>query len=85
MIEPFSHSPPRDGISKEGQVLDICLNGEALVVSPRTTLKKLLVDKDFSGFFVVAINELVINPVHYEKTILQPGDRIEVITAMCGG
>ena len=66
-------------------MLNIYLNGETLIVSPQTTLKKLLVDKDFSGVFAVAINELVINPVNYEKTILRPGDRIEVITAMCGG
>lgn len=66
-------------------MLNIYLNGEALMVSPQTTLKKILIDKDFSGGFAVAINELVINSVNYEKTILQPGDRIEVITAMCGG
>ena len=66
-------------------MLNIYLNGETLIISTQTTLKKLLVDRDFSGVFAVAINELVISPVNYEKTILQPDDRIEIITAMCGG
>ena len=66
-------------------MLNIYLNGEPLIISSQTTLKKLLVDKNFLGVFAVAINEVIINRVNYEKTVIHPGDRIEVITAMYGG
>ena len=66
-------------------MFNIYLNGELLIISPRTTLKKLLDDKDFSGVFAVAINEVIVNCIHYEKIIIHPEDRIEIITAMCGG
>ncbi|MFV9988793.1 MAG: sulfur carrier protein ThiS [Coxiella endosymbiont of Dermacentor nuttalli] len=66
-------------------MINIYLNGEPISIYPQTTLKNLLINKDFSGIFAVAINEAIINCINYETTIIHAGDRVEVITAMCGG
>ncbi|AJC50472.1 sulfur carrier protein ThiS [Coxiella endosymbiont of Amblyomma americanum] len=64
---------------------NIYLNGELVTIQPHTTLKQLLSEKNFSGVFAVAINEVVINMTNYEKTIIHSGDRVEIITAIYGG
>ncbi|MFW0072940.1 MAG: sulfur carrier protein ThiS [Coxiella-like endosymbiont] len=66
-------------------MIDIFLNGKHQMISSEMTLKTLLSEANFTGAFVVAVNETIINNTNYEKIVIQPGDRIEVITAMCGG
>ena len=66
-------------------MIDVFLNGKQQMISSKTTLKVLLSEENFTGTFVVAVNETIINNANYEKIAIQPGDRIEVITAMCGG
>ncbi|WP_159748018.1 sulfur carrier protein ThiS [Coxiella endosymbiont of Amblyomma sculptum] len=69
----------------ETGLLSIYLNGKSLTISPNTTLKQLLTEKNFSGVFAVAINEVVVRTNRYETTVIQSEDRIEIITAMYGG
>ena len=66
-------------------MINIFLNGKHQMIASKMTLKTLLSEENFTGKFVVAVNETIINNANYEKIIIQPGDRIEVITAMCGG
>lgn len=66
-------------------MIDIFLNGKHQMISSKMNLKTLLSEENFTGAFVVAVNETIINNTNYEKIVIQPGDRIEVITAMCGG
>ncbi|QTS84036.1 sulfur carrier protein ThiS [Coxiella endosymbiont of Amblyomma nuttalli] len=67
------------------KMIDVFLNGKQQMITSKMTLQALLSEKNFTGTFVVAINETIINNTNYEKIIVQSGDRIEVITAMCGG
>lgn len=66
-------------------MIDIFLNGKHRIISSKITLKTLLSEENFTGTFVVAVNEIIINNANYEKIAIRQGDRIEVITAMCGG
>ena len=66
-------------------MINIFLNGQHQMISPKMTLKTLLSEENFTGTFVVAVNETIINNTNYEKIVIQSGDRIEVVTAMCGG
>ncbi|MBW5802458.1 sulfur carrier protein ThiS [Coxiella endosymbiont of Ornithodoros amblus] len=67
-------------------MIDIYLNGKLIFLAEKMSLKKLMEEQDVvMGTVVVAVNETVIPGINYEKIIIQPGDRIEIITAMCGG
>lgn len=66
-------------------MINIFLNGKHQMISSKMTLKTLLSEENFTGIFVVAVNEIIINNTNYEKIVIQSGDRIEVITAMYGG
>jgi sulfur carrier protein len=61
------------------------LNGEARDVDPITTLGDLVrtLARDVSGC-AVAVNGAVVPRSDWKRT-LQPGDRIEVLTAVQGG
>ncbi|WP_267256307.1 sulfur carrier protein ThiS [Coxiella endosymbiont of Ornithodoros maritimus] len=67
-------------------MIDIYLNGKLISLAEKMSLKKLMEEQGVvMGTVVVAVNETVIPRINYEKIIIQPGDRIEIITAMCGG
>ncbi|AAO89888.1 sulfur carrier protein ThiS [Coxiella burnetii] len=67
-------------------MIDIYLNGKLISLAEKMSLKKLLEKQGVvMGTVAVAVNETVIPGINYEKIIIQPGDRIEIITAMCGG
>ncbi|ABS78364.1 thiamine biosynthesis protein ThiS [Coxiella burnetii] len=67
-------------------MIDIYLNDKLISLAEKMSLKKLLEKQGVvMGTVAVAVNETVIPGINYEKIIIQPGDRIEIITAMCGG
>ena len=67
-------------------MINIYLNGEPTILEDNMTLGGLLKkEKAITGTFALAVNEVVINSINYDSVIIQPEDRIEIITAMCGG
>lgn len=67
-------------------MINIYLNGELTVLEDGITLGEFLKKKNIvKGTFALAVNEIVINSINYNAVIIQPEDRIEIITAMCGG
>lgn len=67
-------------------MINIYLNGKLISLAEKMSLKKLLEKQGVvMGTVAVAVNETVIPGINYGKIIIQPGDRIEIITAMCGG
>ena len=67
-------------------MVKIYLNGKSVTLLSGTTLQDFLSDNDFTqGYFAVAINGDFIARTRYADVIIHSGDRIEVVTAMCGG
>ena len=64
---------------------NIQLNGETQPLT-ETSLIAALSHWGYTGdYFAVAINQLFIPRSDYEKTVLTPGDSIEILTPMQGG
>jgi len=62
------------------------LNGEAKTVSPDITIENAIVEWDLSGQqFAIALNENFIPQSQYANTLLQAGDRVELLIPMQGG
>ncbi|SHK55395.1 sulfur carrier protein ThiS [Rhodothermus profundi] len=71
------------------QTLAIVLNGEPYEVPVGTTVAELLrqldIDPEAARGIAVAVNEEVVRRTQWAEVRLQPGDRVEVVTARQGG
>ena len=69
--------------------ITVTLNGEARHVPPGTTLADALrttgVDPEHARGVAAAVNDEVRRRQDWSATVLQPGDRVEVVTARQGG
>jgi len=67
-------------------MIHITINGEQNQTPPQTTLTQLLktlgYDQQWMG---VAINETFIPKTAHESTLIQEGDRIEILSPIAGG
>lgn len=67
-------------------MINIQFNGELFSVEEGISLNTLLDEKGYQGSsFAVAINECFVPRSQWQKSTLQSGDRLEVLTAMQGG
>lgn len=67
-------------------IMTVYLNNKETEVAEGTTLDKLLSDAGIIGpGIAVAINNSVVRKAMWAQTIPAEGDRITVITAVCGG
>jgi sulfur carrier protein len=72
-----------EGISA---MIKILFNGKEKDISSRMTLNELIEQLSYvPGTFAVAVNEVFIHRGEYTKTIIQAGDRIEIVMPMQGG
>jgi len=70
----------------DGYVMQIQLNGEPRELAPATSVLQLLEQLDLVGRRVaVELNLDIVPRSAHETTILQPGDRVEVVHAIGGG
>ncbi|MEX0703971.1 MAG: sulfur carrier protein ThiS [Planctomycetales bacterium] len=66
--------------------MDIVLNGESRSVGPGTTVAALLAELGRTSRGVaVERNEDVVPRARHAECILEPGDRIEIVTLVGGG
>lgn len=64
----------------------ITLNGQQTDIKDGTTLRELLLEKEFRlALIAVEYNGRILKKDEYEKTVLQNGDVIEVVAFMGGG
>ena len=62
------------------------LNGEAKTVSQNSNIKNAIIEWGLTGEkFAIAVNEQFIPQAQYSDTILQAGDRVELLVPMQGG
>ena len=64
--------------------MKIILNGEACEVTS-AILSDLLLEKDFGGRVATAVNENFVPATLRGSTVLQDGDRVEILAPMQGG
>lgn len=70
----------------DGYVMQIQLNGEPRELAPATSVLQLLEQLDLVGRRVaVELNLDIVPRSAHATTILQPGDRVEVVHAIGGG
>ncbi len=71
------------------RTMGIVLNGEPYEVPLGTTvaalLRQLEIDPEAARGIAVAVNEEVVRRSQWTAVQLQPGDRVEVVTARQGG
>jgi thiamine biosynthesis protein ThiS len=66
--------------------MEIALNGKAREVADAITVKQLLDELKLHPLRVaVQVNLDIIKRDRYEAVVLQPGDKVEVLTFMAGG
>ena len=66
--------------------MQIVLNGEAQEIPPECTVFKLLQDQAVAlKAAVVEHNGKILKQEHYQNTLLQTGDRLEILVFMGGG
>ena len=66
--------------------MKIVVNGELQEVSPECTVFQLLEDKAMPvNTTVVELNREILKREHWQSTILQAGDNLEVLVFMGGG
>lgn len=64
----------------------IDLNGKPYPVQPETTVAQLLMDLKISQTAIaVELNADILSIARFAHQILQPGDRIEIVTMVGGG
>ncbi|MFZ6818133.1 sulfur carrier protein ThiS [Undibacterium sp. Ji22W] len=66
--------------------MEIQLNGELRVLSPKTDLHSLIVELQLgSQAIAVAVNRQVIRRTQWQQHTLQAGDQVDVVRAIGGG
>ena len=66
--------------------VEIQLNGTAHKITAGTTIADLLLDLDIShSGTAVACNDTVVRKALYVETLINAGDRVEIIRAVAGG
>ncbi len=66
--------------------MKIVVNGELQEIPPECTVFQLLEDKAMSvNTTVVELNREILKGEHWQSTILQAGDNLEVLVFMGGG
>ncbi len=66
--------------------MDIIINGETREIAGGTTVAQLLEILQIpTGGTAVARNETVVRKAQHAETVLEAGDRIEIIRAVAGG
>ena len=64
----------------------IYLNGQQQTLAKNTSLLQALTDWQYSpSSFAIAINESFVPSSQYQHTVIQPNDRIEIVSPMQGG
>lgn len=64
----------------------ITLNGQQTEIKDHQTLSELLLEKEFRlALIAVEYNGRILKKDEYEKTVLQNGDILEVVSFMGGG
>lgn len=72
-------------VVQQNTAITLTVNGEKHVVRA-TTPRALLAELELEGeFFAIAVNRRVIRRAEWEKTLLQNGDSIEIVTPRQGG
>ncbi len=66
--------------------MEIQLNGKTRAVADRITVRQLLEELRLEPLRVaVQVNLDIVKRERYEQVVLQPGDKVEVLTFMAGG
>lgn len=66
--------------------MDIAVNGEQMQMQTGTTVENWLKEKGLlSKHIVVELNERILNREEWADMVLQPGDRMEIVTFVGGG
>jgi thiamine biosynthesis protein ThiS len=66
--------------------MEIQLNGELRILSPKTDLYSLITDLQLGNHAIaVAVNRQVIRRALWQQHILQAGDQVDVVRAIGGG
>jgi sulfur carrier protein len=66
--------------------MEIQLNGELRVLSPKTDLHSLIAELKLGNQAIaVAVNRQVIRRTQWQQHMLQAGDQIDVVRAIGGG
>ena len=79
-IRPMSQAPPAIAL------LRLTVNGEAIDCRPGTTVADLLATMDTAGKRVaVERNGEIVPRSQHAATVLEPGDRLEIVIAVGGG
>ena len=64
----------------------IYVNGKRFIVEKNTTLIKLIKDLNLEKkSFAIAVNSEVVKKENYNRFIILPGSKIEIISAVGGG
>jgi len=67
-------------------MVSIYLNDAVQQIEPTQSLQELLIQNNYiDQHFAVAINNQLIRRMAYNKTLLNPGDRVDIIVPMQGG
>lgn len=67
-------------------MVSIYLNNEVQQIEPTQSLHELLIQNNYiEQHFAVAINNQLIPRISYDRTLLHPGDRVDIIVPMQGG
>lgn len=67
------------------QSQQVQLNGEAIAIEQSQTVADFLQQQQVGGRFVVVINEEVVPKSNWNDTLIQPGDRLEIMSPISGG
>lgn len=67
------------------QSQQVQFNGEAVAIEQSQTVADFLQQQQVGGRFVVVINEEVVPKSNWDDTLIQPGDRLEIMSPISGG
>jgi len=77
---------PRKGDAEKGDSVEITVNGDLQTVREGTTIAELLEELDVrSQYIAVECNLAIVPRNRHGSAVLQPGDRLEVVTLVGGG
>ena len=60
-------------------------NGEAVAIRQNQTVADILQQQQVGGPVVVVINEEIVPKPNWNNTLIQPGDRLEIMSPISGG
>lgn len=67
-------------------MIKVSINGEIRKIKEGTTLKQLLEESGYGkGGFAVAVNVTFVPVEEYEHTVLNEGDKIDILAPVQGG